>query len=217
LASMLSEKLTKSNIKTKEEFMKKGMMTLSVYFLFCLIFPLQVHAEKPLEIVKAQVNDLLDVLRDPSLKTKSKSEVKQKKIWTIVDSIFDYKELSKRSLGRNWRRLNPDQQKEFVNLFRRLLGKAYMDRIMAYADEKVVFFKETFFSENKAEVKSKLITKSNEIPMYYRLILENDSWKVYDVSIEGVSLVRNYRSQFKSILKDKAPSDLLQILRKKVG
>jgi phospholipid transport system substrate-binding protein len=159
----------------------------------------------------------LDVLRDPSLKTKSKSEVKQKKIWTIVDSIFDYKELSKRSLGRNWRRLNPDQQKEFVNLFRRLLGKAYMDRIMAYADEKVVFFKETFFSENKAEVKSKLITKSNEIPMYYRLILENDSWKVYDVSIEGVSLVRNYRSQFKSILKDKAPSDLLQILRKKVG
>jgi phospholipid transport system substrate-binding protein len=214
---MLSEKLTKSNMETKEELMKKGMMTLSVCFIFCIIFPLQVHAEKPLEIVKAQVNDLIDVLNDPALKAKSQTENKEKKIWTIVDGIFDYTELSRRSLGRNWKRLDPDQQKEFVNLFRRLLGKAYMDRIMVYTDEKVVFIKETLFSENKAEVKSKLITKSNEIPMFYRMIRQDDSWKVYDVSIEGVSLVRNYRSQFKSILKDETPSDLLQILREKVG
>ena len=131
--------------------------------------------------------------------------------------MFDYTELSRRSLGRNWKRLDTDQQKEFVNLFRRLLGKAYMDRVMVYTDEKVVFFKESLFSGNKAEVKSKIITKSNEIPMDYRLILENDFWKVYDMSIEGVSLVKNYRSQFKSILKDKTPSDLIRILREKVG
>ena len=196
--------------------MKKGMMTLSILLMLCLILPLQLHAEKPLETVQVQVNKLLDVLSDPTLKAESESETEKKKIWAIVDSIFDYTALSRRSLGRNWKRLNPDQQKEFTYLFRRLLGNLYMDRIMTYTDEKVIFIKEKVFSKNKAEVESKIITKSKEIPISYRMILKNDSWGVYDVVIEGVSLVRNYRSQFKSILKDKTSSDLLRILREKV-
>ena len=205
------------NIGIKKQVMKRKIMLISVCFIFCLVFPLQVHAEKPMEAVQSRINNLLDVLKDPSLKAESKSEIKEEKIWSIVDSIFDYKELSRRSLGRNWRRLNPDQQKEFTDLFRKLLGKVYMGRLMESTAPKVVFMKEIIFSKNKAEVQSKVITKSNEIPMFYRMILHNDSWKVYDVSIEGVSLIRNYRSQFKSILKDKTPSDLLRILRKKVG
>ena len=196
--------------------MKKGMMTLSILLMLCLILPLQLHAEKPLETVQVQVNKLLDVLSDPTLKAESESETEKKKIWAIVDSIFDYTALSRRSLGRNWKRMNPDQQKEFTYLFRRLLGNLYMDRIMTYTDEKVIFIKEKIFSKNKAEVESKIITKSKEIPVSYRMILKNDSWGVYDVVIEGVSLVRNYRSQFKSILKDKTSSDLLRILREKV-
>ena len=196
--------------------MKKGMMTLSILLMLCLILPLQLHAEKPLETVQVQVNKLLDVLSDPTLKAESESETEKKKIWAIVDSIFDYTALSRRSLGRNWKRMNPDQQKEFTYLFRRLLGNLYMDRIMTYTDEKVIFIKEKVFSKNKAEVESKIITKSKEIPVSYRMILKNDSWGVYDVVIEGVSLVRNYRSQFKSILKNKTSSDLLRILREKV-
>jgi len=196
--------------------MKKGMMTLSILLMLCLILPLQLHAEKPLETVQVQVNKLLDVLSDPTLKAESESETEKKKIWAIVDSIFDYTALSRRSLGRNWKRLNPDQQEEFTYLFRRLLGNLYMDRIMTYTDEKVIFIKEKVFSKNKAEVESKIITKSKEIPVSYRMILKNDSWGVYDVVIEGVSLVRNYRSQFKSILKNKTSSDLLRILREKV-
>jgi len=196
--------------------MKKGMMTLSIFLMLCLILPLQLHAEKPLEIVQIKVNKLLDVLSDPSLKAGSETETEKKKIWAIVDSIFDYTALSRRSLGRNWKRLNPDQQKEFTHLFRRLLGNLYMDKIMTYTDEKVIFIKEKVFSKNKAEVETKVITKSKEIPISYRMILKNDFWKVYDVVIEGVSLVRNYRSQFKSILKDKTSSDLLRILREKV-
>jgi phospholipid transport system substrate-binding protein len=195
----------------------KRMMILSVFFIFCLIFPFQVHAEKPMEVVQSRVNVLLDVLRDPSLKAKSTSEIKEKKIWAIVDSIFDYKELSKRSLGRNWKKLNSAQQEEFTDLFRKLLGRVYMDRLVESKGPEVFFTKEILFSKNKAEVQSKVLTESNEIPIFYRMILKEDSWKVYDVSIEGVSLVRNYRSQFKSILKDKTPADLLQIMRKKVG
>ncbi len=185
--------------------------------MFCLIFPPSVHAGKPLETAQSQVDKLMNVLRDPALKPESESAVKKEKIWAIVDDIFDYTELSKRSLGRNWKRLHPDQQEEFAHLFSRLLGKVYMDRIMAYTDEKIVFLKESIFSEDEAEVQSKIITNANQIPMDYRMILRNDSWKVYDVVIEGVSLISNYRSQFNSILTDKSPADLIQILKEKVG
>ena len=92
-----------------------------------------------------------------------------------------------------------------------------MDKILAFTDEKVVFEKERVVSETKVEVQSKIITASAEIPINYRMIKKGDEWNVYDVLIEGVSLVKNYRSQFKDILTNKTPEDLLEILRKKVG
>ena len=121
------------------------------------------------------------------------------------------------TLSRNWKKLNGDQQKEFEGLFRKLLGNVYMDRILAYKDEKVAFERETMLSEDKAEVQTKILTSTKEIPMNYRMIAKNDQWRVYDVIIEGVSMVKNYRSQFNDILAKKPPEELLEILRKKVG
>ena len=199
--------------------MKRGIRGLHLTFLFMmsLIFPVNAIAGAPLESIQGQVNKVLDVLRDPALKAESAKEAKEEKIWAIADDIFDYTELSKRTLSRNWKKLNANQQKEFIDLFSKLLGGLYMDKIMAYTDEKVVFEKEGMLSENRAEVQSKVITSSAEIPIHYRLIMKNDEWKVYDVIIEGVSLIKNYRSQFRDILRNKSPEDLLEILRKKVG
>jgi len=199
--------------------MKRGIRGLHLTFLFMmsLIFPVNAIAGAPLESIQGQVNKVLDVLRDPALKAESAKEAKEEKIWAIADDIFDYTELSKRTLSRNWKKLNANQQKEFIDLFSKLLGGLYMDKIMAYTDEKVVFEKEGMLSENRAEVQSKVITSSAEIPIHYRLIMKNDGWKVYDVIIEGVSLIKNYRSQFRDILSKKSPEDLLEILRKKVG
>jgi len=199
--------------------MKRGIRGLHLTFLFMmsLIFPVNAIAGAPLESIQGQVNKVLDVLRDPALKAESAKEAKEEKIWAIADDIFDYTELSKRTLSRNWKKLNANQQKEFIDLFSKLLGGLYMDKIMAYTDEKVVFEKESMLSENRAEVQSKVITSSAEIPIHYRLIMKNDEWKVYDVIIEGVSLIKNYRSQFRDILSKKSPEDLLEILRKKVG
>jgi phospholipid transport system substrate-binding protein len=90
-----------------------------------------------------------------------------------------------------------------------------MDRIIAYKDEKVVFGKVTNLSDNTAEVQSEVLRSSKSIPIHYRMILENGEWKVYDVVIEGVSLVQNYRSQFREILANKPPEDLLKMLREK--
>jgi phospholipid transport system substrate-binding protein len=133
----------------------------------------------------------------------------------ISAELFDFTELSKRSLGQNWDKLNPDQQKEFINLFRSLLEETYADKIMSYTDEKVVFNKEISLSGKTVEVQTTIVTKTSEVPIHYRLIEKNGNWKVYDVVIEGVSLVSNYRTQFREILANKTPETLLETLRKK--
>lgn len=197
--------------------MKKRIVGLTVILMMFLIFPLRVNAGAALETIQTQVNKVLDVLSDPALKAESARETKEKKIWGIADNIFDYPELSKRALARNWKKFAPDQQKEFTDLFGKLLGNVYMDRILEYDDQKVVFERELSLGNDKAEVRSKIVTSSREIPMNYRMIEKNGEWRVYDVIIEGVSMVKNYRSQFRKILMNKSPEDLLKILRKKLA
>jgi phospholipid transport system substrate-binding protein len=121
-------------------------------------------------------------------------------------------------LGRDWKKFNAAQQKEFMALFSALLEGVYLDRIIAYTDEQVVFGNESMLRKDRAEVQSKVITKSNtEVPLFYRMVEESGQWRVYDVIIEGVSMIKNYRSQFGEILSKQTPQDLLKILRDKTG
>ena len=206
------------NKKAKSVGMKRQVLAWTMMTVMALfVFPLQVSAGTPQQIIEAQVNKVLDVLREPTPESESGKRAKEEKIWSIFDNIFDYTELSKMTLSRNWKKLNGDQQKEFEELFRKLLGNVYMDRILAYKDEKVAFERETMLSEDKAEVQTKILTSTKEIPMNYRMIAKDDQWKVYDVIIEGVSMIKNYRSQFREILAKQTPEDLLKILRDKTG
>ena len=184
--------------------------------LVFLLMPLHVRAGVPLDTVEGHVNDVLKVLRDPALQGEANKEAKQKKIEAIADEMFDYVALSRLTLGRNWRKFDSSQKKEFIQLYRSILEKAYMDRILSYTDEKVTFDKETMLSDKKAEVQTHIITKSTEIPIFYRVYLKNDKWKVYDVIIEGISLIKNYRTQFRDILANNPPEEVLKILRKKI-
>jgi phospholipid transport system substrate-binding protein len=181
-----------------------------------LLFSVPAHAGVPQDMVQANVNSVLDVLRDPALKPASAKETKKQKLRAIYDRMFNQVELSKRALGRNWSKLNAAQQQEFVKLFQQVLEKAYIDKILAYTDEKIAFDKESMLSETQAEVQTKAITSSKTIPISYRLILQNGTWGVYDVVIENVSLVQNYRTQFNDILAKNTPEQLLETLRKKV-
>jgi phospholipid transport system substrate-binding protein len=156
------------------------------------------------------------VLRDPKLKAESAKQIKKEKLRTIYKSMFNETEFSKRTLARNWGKLNPAEQKEFIDLFEQILEKSYIDKIFSYTNEKIAFYKETVISENQAEIQTKVITSSKEIPIFYRVILKDGSWKVYDVVVENVSLVQNYRTQFNDILTKNTPEQLLEILRKKV-
>ena len=195
--------------------MKRQLSVLSV--IAVLLFPLYAYAGAPLNAVEVHVNKVLDVLRDPALKGESGKKAKKEKIRSISEKMFDYPELSRRTLGQDWKKLNPSQQKEFTELYRTLLEDAYADKIVNYKDEKVIFGKENPLTEKTMEVQTTIVTKKADIPINYRVILKEGAWRVYDVVIEGVSLINNYRSQFREILANKSPEVLLDTLRKKVG
>ena len=190
--------------------MKKN---LAVWILGMFLLPaLPVHAAGPLETVRQEIKKVLEVLGDSRLPT----EVKKEKLRALYGQMFDEVEFSRRTLGIHWRDFNSGQQREFVHLFRDVLEKAYIDKLLAYKNEKIVYGKEMPLAENLAQVQTKVITSSREIPIDYRLILKGGAWKVYDVVVENVSLVQNYRSQFRSILANHTPEQLLEILRQKV-
>jgi phospholipid transport system substrate-binding protein len=194
--------------------MKRTIIILNI--IICLLLSFPAWAGAPLDAVQTSVNKGLDVLRDPKLKTESAREVKKEKLRLIYNNLFDDVELGKRTLSRNWNSLSTAQRQEFVKLFRQILEKAYVDKILDYSDEKIVFDKESMVSETQAEVQTKVVTSSKEIPINYRVLLKDGHWRVYDVVIENVSLVLNYRTQFNDILVKNTPEQLLEILRNKV-
>ncbi len=170
-------------------------------------------ADEPLKVIETRIDRIIKILGDKSLK----EDVKVKKLETAADETFDYVYLSRMTLGRNWLNFDDDQRSEFIELFRRLLEKNYMGQLLQYSDEKVVFRRQTMLSETRAEVSSNVVARDKTIPIAYRLIRRDDDWKVYDLVIEGVSLVSNYRTQFNDILSRQTPAEMLSILRKKVA
>jgi phospholipid transport system substrate-binding protein len=199
----------------REVAMKKGVA--GVLVILWLVSPLVAHSSVPLDMLKVHIDKILEVLRDPALKGDSGRKVKKKRIQAISEEMFDFTELSKRSLAQNWNKFNPDQQKEFIRLYKSLLEETYSDKVSSYTDEKIVIKRDVNLSEKTVEVQTTVITKTSEVPIDYRLIEKNGDWKVYDVVIEGVSLVSNYRTQFREILASRTPEALLEILRNKVG
>ena len=192
--------------------MKRLVIALSLFLLVLGAAPVQ--AATPLETVRTEVNKVLEVLRNKSLK----EEAKREKLRGLYAEMFDQEELSRWCLGRNWNKLSEAQRKEFLPLFQQVLEKTYGDRILSYSDEKILFDREVAISKGRVEVQTRVMTtKSKEVPFNYR-VFQNKSgtWKVYDVVVENVSLVMNYRSQFNEILAKGTPEELLEILRKKV-
>jgi phospholipid transport system substrate-binding protein len=185
--------------------------------LTLVLLPMQLWAASAKETVEVQVNQVLKTLAEPAFKDQAR-DAKIAKIRSIVNEIFDYSELSKRTLGREWSKFNLQQQDEFTRLFGELLEKTYADRLLSYSNEKVVFEKESLLREGQAEVTSNILTADGKkIPLDYRLIDKGGSWRVYDVIIEGISLVKNYRDQFRDILAKDSPEEVLKMLRDKIA
>ena len=197
--------------------MNRRFTGLILIFAFLMMLPLQGYAATPKETVETGVTNLLGTLGDATFKAKPKDK-QIEIIGTEIDKVFDFKEMSRRTLGRNWKKMSAEQRTEFVSLFKKLLQGVYADRLLAYSDQKVLFDREIMLKKGRAEVQSYLQTSDGtKIPLFYRLTDKSGSWKVYDIIIEGVSMVKNYRTQFKQILSKGSPEKLLEVLRKKTA
>ena len=197
--------------------MKRQIIAMILMVAGLMMIPLQAYAASAKETVETGVNKVLKTLGDPAFKAKPK-DVKITEIGNIIGEVFDFTELSKRTLGREWKKMKPEQQKEFTELFKELLEGVYADTLLSYTDQKIVFDKEVELKKGRVEVQSNIVlSDGKKVPIFYRLTNKNGDWKTYDLIIEGVSLVKNYRSQFREIIAKESPEKLLEILRDKVG
>jgi phospholipid transport system substrate-binding protein len=177
----------------------------------------EVHGEgAPTEAVRTTVSQALRVLRDEELKKPERTDERVIRLKEIADSRFDYGEMAKRSLGSQWDKLGARDRQEFVDLFTELLTTTYAERIHAYSDEEVTFLSERLEGDH-AEVKTVMVGKKTETLLDYRLMKKNDDWKAYDVVVDGISLVSNYRGQFTAILRSSSYEHLVEILRDKIA
>ena len=195
--------------------MKRQITTMILMVALFIVMPFQAYAASAKETVETSVNKITKTLSDPVFKAKPK-DAKITEIGNIIGEVFDFTELSKRTLGREWKKMKPEQQKEFIELFKDLLEGVYADRLLAYEDEKIEFDREIDLKEGRAEVQSNIVlSDGTKIPIFYRLTNKSGEWKTYDLILEGVSLVKNYRSQFREILSKDSPEKLLEIMRNK--
>jgi phospholipid transport system substrate-binding protein len=169
----------------------------------------------PTEQVRNATDRVLKVLQDPELKQPARGDARRQQIRAIADEIFDWQETGKRALARHWQGRSPGERQEFSALFADLVERSYISKIEQYSGERVVYAGETVEGD-QATVRTKLITKSNtEIPVDYRMQKDGDRWRAYDVVIEGVSLVSNYRTQFNRIIQQSGYGELVNKLKAK--
>jgi len=177
--------------------------------------PVWVAAGVPGDQVRQSVDKLLAILKDPQLKGESKKNERRDKLKEVIYQRFDFTEMARRSLGSEWRRRSPEEQREFVKLFTGLLERAYLDNIESYNGEKFRFLKEQE-DNNQAQVDTKIVgNKGQEFSVNYRLHNRNGDWKVYDVVIEDISLINNYRSQFNRMLATSSYEELVNRMKGK--
>ncbi len=165
--------------------------------------------------VKETADAVIAVLNDKELKKPANKQKRRKQLREIVDRRFDFAEMAKRSLGLAWNKRTPEEQKEFVSLFSDLLENTYIRKIERYEQEKVLYTAERV-EGSYAAVRTKVITaKDVEIPVEYRIYRKDGKWEAYDIIIEGVSLVNNYRNQFGEIIRSESYAGLVKRLMEK--
>jgi len=201
----------------RKVIMKKIFVWITV-LIFAAVSAYAAESPGPLVSVQGPIQQGIDLLRDPQYKDPSKREAQRDKIWEIIRQTFDFVELSMRTLAQDWKNFTPQQRKEFTEVFTDLLKNTYIDKIQSeFQNETIQFLTEEKISVDKAVVKTKVIRNGKiEIPMDYSMRLRDGAWKVYDVAIEGVSMVKNYRTQFKDILAKETPAQLITRLKDKV-
>ena len=182
-----------------------------------LMAPAPTRAGEPTDQLRGAIDRVLEILKKKDLQTKEKRAERRTLLREEISKAFDFDEMAKRSLGPAWRQRTPEERKEYVALFRQVLENSYLGKVEAYQGEKIRYVKDSVEEGRFATVETLIVTgKGQEIPLNYRMMKEKSDWRVYDVIIEEISLVNNYRSQFSAILQRSSFQDLLARLREMV-
>jgi phospholipid transport system substrate-binding protein len=177
--------------------------------------PAPAAAGTPTEQLRSQIDRVVKVLDDPELKKEGRALERRRAVRKIADEIFDFGETAKRSLARHWQARTPAEREEFVALFTDLLERSYIGKIELFNGEKIAYVGEQVDGD-QAVVRTRVITKQGtEIPVDYRMLRRGDRWLVYDVVIEGVSLIANYRTQFNKIIQTSSYQELVKKMKTK--
>lgn len=193
--------------------MKKLWVILSLAFL---IIPSLSNGAEPIDNLREAIDQVLIILNDPKSYDESGKDRGREKIQVIINRIFDFREMSRITLARNWSRFSEQEKNEFSKVFSEFLTANYLGKIQTdFEGEKVIYLDQEKSSPTKSLVRTKVIRKSGEIPVDYRMILREGMWRVYDIRIEGVSMMKNYYVQFREILHKDPPSHLIELLKNK--
>jgi len=207
----------KKTERNREKQMNKWMLKVLFYTLLSLVFLSQtVTADDKSaaeEFLKSNLDAVFTVLQKKDLSQQDKnSEVAE-----IVTPMFDFKLMAKLSLGRKyWPDLSQDQRERFTDLFVERLRQSYLNKLTSYTDEKIIY-ESPIAVKKKVHVPTRLISKAKKISMLYKLYPNDNTWKIYDVEIQGVSIIRSYRAQFNEILQNGTFDDLLQKMQKSIS
>jgi len=173
-------------------------------------------AGPPTDQLRESIDRALKALADPDLRKEIRTRERRAALRGIANEAFDFEEMTKRALARHWHGRTPAEQKEFVQLFADLMERSYVSKLELYAGEKIRYAGESVEGE-RATVRTKIVTKQGtEVPVDYRMHWRGDRWLVYDVVIEGISLVANYRSQFNAIIQTSTYQELVARMKTKV-
>jgi phospholipid transport system substrate-binding protein len=191
---------------------RESALTLAVGLLLAGSATAATSVESPTEVVRGTVNEVIRILDDPKMKDPSQLQPRRTLLEQVIGARFDYEEMSKRSLAAHWNQLNDAEQADFVKLFKTFLSDRYADKVEGYSGEKTEYLKERI-DGSYAEVRTKLVSSKMEVPLDYRLIVKGGKWYAYDLIVDGVSLIKNYRSQFANIIRSDSYQELVRKLR----
>ena len=188
------------------------LLALSTTPLSSIAFGSPQPPESPTEVVRTTLTAVFQTLDDQKLKDPAKHELRRRTLEAVIAERFDYAEMSKRALAVHWTSLSMEQRTEFVELFKSFLSDRYAGKIEGYSGEKVQYLSERVEGQY-AEVRTRLVSSKVDLPMDYRLINKGGRWHAYDIIVDGVSLVKNYRSQFEKIIRSGSYEELTVRLR----
>ncbi len=194
---------------------RSGLLEVALACLLVLPVAGETWAGLATDQLKGAIDRVVKTLDDPAYKGEDKAPARRRAVRKVANDIFDFGEIARRSLARHWQPLTDKQREEFVMLFADLLERSYISKIELYGGEKILYTGERVEGD-QASVATRIITKNGtDVPIDYRMLKRGDRWLVYDVNIEGVSLVSNYRTQFNKIIQTASYNDLVQKMRTK--